>query len=204
MALGDSYATPAELGQHASFRDSQNDDEATRVLSAISRNVEHYCRRQFNDAGAATARQYSPLQSGWVRVDDFHTIVGLVVQTGTGEAGVYDTTIGSTEYVLYPRNGVMAGRPGWPFDEIRVRSSLVRLPWWRDWPTVQVTARWGWAAVPDDVKTAVLIKAARVFSRKYSPNGLVGQGEFVFRITRQSDPDVAEMLDPYRLEPLVG
>jgi hypothetical protein len=62
--------------------------------------------------------------------------------------------------------------------------------------TLQVTAKFGWSAVPVDVEEACLLKAASLFKRKDAPFGVAGFGEFgVVRIRR--DSDVGELLNPY-------
>lgn len=64
---------------------------------------------------------------------------------------------------------------------------------------VQVTAQWGWAAVPIDVEQACLILAAKFFQRRQTSTGVIGfdaMGATV-RITRR-DPDVTDLIDPFR------
>jgi hypothetical protein len=64
--------------------------------------------------------------------------------------------------------------------------------------TLQVTARWGWSSVPIEVYEACLLKAAALYKRRDSVQGVAGFGDFgVVRIGR-SDPDVIDLLGPYR------
>ena len=197
MALADAYITAAELKSQAHITDTADDTEITAVTLAVSRSIERYCSRQFNDAGSATARTYATSYSDCVRVDDFHTVTGLVVKSDTGLDGNYATTISSSNYDVWPFNGVIDGQPGHPYREIRLHTGATFLTGGR--PTVQVTAQWGFAAVPADVKQAALIQGARVFGRRYSHNGIVGAGDFAFRVSNQLDPDVQELLRHYRL-----
>jgi hypothetical protein len=115
----------------------------------------------------------------------------LIVATGDG--GTFPSTL--TDFTLYPLNGVVDGVPGFPFDEVVLHGGVFAHS---ARPSVQVTAKWGWAEVPDDVAQAALIQCAHIFGRKHSTHGLVGQGDFVFRVSSRLDPDVAEMLQPYR------
>lgn len=201
MALGDPYASVAEIKAQTDIKDAVDDAYIATVASAISRQIEAHCGRQFNDAGTATARIFRPQSWNLVRVDEFHTTTGLIVKIDTGNDGTYATTL--TDYNLHPLNGVVAGVPGWPFDEVEVFGGRT-LPCHTDRPGVQVTARWGWASVPTDVKQAALIQAAKIFGRRYSHNGLVGSGDFVFRVsTLQLDPDVQALLNAY-VRPLVA
>jgi hypothetical protein len=146
-----------------------------------------YCHRQFNDSGAATARTYVPESLYHVVVDDFHTVTGLLVKTGAA----FVTTL--TDYTLEPLNGISKGRPGFPYRKIRLHSSSFTSTDTRE-PTVQVTARWGWAAVPADIRLAALMQGARKFRRRYSPSGLQTMGEYTTWVSRIEDPDVKELL----------
>jgi len=198
MALGDPYCSTAELRDYCQIPDNVDDVQLATVAAAISNGIESYCRRQFNDAVTPSARVYVPDSTSHVIVDDFHTVTGLVVKTGDGAAGVFGTTL--TDYTLYPLNGVQHGRTGFPWRRIVLpAASFVTSTAGRG--TVQVTARWGWAAVPADVKVAALIQGARVFGRRNSPHGLisVGSGDYPFRVSRIDDPDVVRLLADFRL-----
>lgn len=74
-----------------------------------------------------------------------------------------------------------------------IRSSRPFAQW------VRVTASFGRDEVPAAVRQAVLMVAARLWSRRRSASGVEGAGEFgVIRITRAEDPDVAALLGPHR------
>lgn len=205
MALGDNYIDASTFKAHAQIGDTDNDTEIAAVLGAVSRQIERFCGRQFNDAGSATARVYDPSPCGtWVRVDDISTTTGLVVEHDTGLDGTYATAITSAHYNLEPRNGVVDGVAGHPYRTIRLHDGYT-FTVERNRPTVQITARWGWTAVPADVKQACLIQATRIFRRKYSAEGLsVGATEFVFRTPAKLDGDVEALLLPYRSQVLVA
>jgi hypothetical protein len=192
MALGDPYISVDELKSHAQVADVNDDADIDRVVRAVSRSIERFTGRQFNDAGSASARQFRATRPHYVNVDDFSTATGLVVKTGTD--GTFPTTL--TDYTLEPLNGVVDGVTGWPFNRVTLHAGS--FPFGLTRPGVEITARWGWAAVPDDVFQAALIQAARIFGRRYSANGLVGQGDFIFRVSLKLDPDVEMMLAPYR------
>lgn len=197
MALNDPYVSKAEMKAYADITDGYDDTEITRVVSAVSRNIERFCGRQFNDAGTASARVFEPASSCLVRVDDFSTTTGLVVKSDTGNDQSYATTISASTYRQEPANGVVDGQTGHPFRRIVIYTGTPFIV--NGNPTVEVTAQWGWTAVPDDVKQATMIQAARIFGRRQSVHGVIGAGDFAFRVSSRMDPDVEDMLAPYRV-----
>lgn len=206
MALGDPYCTLEELRDYASILDGADDLTLEVVAKAVSRNIEQVTGRQFNDAGAATPRAFWPYSPNAVYVDDFSTTTGLVIGLDSGD-GLYSTTLAATEYRLEPLNGVVEGQTGRPYNHITTWSRAYGWGWARTSivPPVRVTARWGWAAVPPEVVQATLMQSARMFSRKFSVNGVVGAGDFAFRVsTLRLDPDVAALVAPLSIRALVG
>ncbi len=120
-------------------------------------------------------------------VDDIGDVTGLIVAVGTTTTG-YTTIAG---YETGPDNAIIRGDP--------VRWLLrTYIPWvYYPLQRIQVTAIWGWPAVPDQIKEACLIRAARLFKRRESPDGTVGAGDFgVIRVGRY-DPDYASLIEPF-------
>lgn len=178
------------------------------VTSAVNAAVVRYCGRTFDKTAIAseTAKVYGPRGRGQIRgivssceavVHDIWDTTNLVVKTDDGDDGNYSTTWDASDYTLEPLNQ-LDGDSYTPYWRIRAVGTRV-FPTFHRRPALQVTAAWGWAAVPAEVKQAALIKAARVFTRKDSPQGVAGFGEFgVVRVSARMDPDVAEMLNPFR------
>lgn len=177
MPLGDSYATLAELKVRLSNLDDVDMYDALLedALDSVSREIESHCGRQFNNTDTATTRTYGPDEvfalhegsavSRWARVDDFHDVAGLVIESD-------GTTWTADDYVLHPRNGVIDGQVGWPYYEIHAAGSLSFNA------GLSVTAKWGWAAVPAPVKQACLIMAAETHLTKNAPFGVAGMDQF--------------------------
>ncbi|OII61209.1 hypothetical protein BJP40_06695 [Streptomyces sp. CC53] len=176
MALGDPYATRAQLKSYLKITNSDHDEQLDDALSSSTREIEKHCGRQFNDAVTTSARVFRPLNSRTAIVDDFHTTTGLVIKTDTDDDGVYETTWASTDYELEPLNGIRDGVPGWPYWRIKAVESELFPDGHR--ATLQVEARWGWAAVPAPVKQSCLILAAETFKLAGAPLGVAGFGEF--------------------------
>lgn len=193
---------------------SQHDTTVTNAVNATIAAVIRYCGRSFEKVALAseTARVYTRQGEGtWRGIESPYTAVvhdiwdttNLVVKTDQGDDGTFETTWASTDYQLEPLN-LLEGDSYSPYWRIRAVEGRV-FPCSSRRAALQVTAAWGWTAVPADVKQAALIKAARVWMRKDSPQGVAGFGEFgVVRISRQQDPDVADLLDPFRHPKMVA
>jgi hypothetical protein len=211
VALGDPYTTVDQLKSYLQIADTVDDAELEDALATATREIETHCDRQFNDSGSATARVFHPDSMCLTPVDDFHTTAGLIVRTDSGGDGSYATTWDAADYQLEPLNGIMDGLPGWPYNKIRAVSS-------KYFPTchrgahdrrvtarrasVEVTATWGWAAVPDPVRQACLILAAETFKLRSAPFGVAGFGEYgVVRV--RENPKVCSLLKPYELYPVM-
>lgn len=160
----------------------------TLALEAASRSVDRYCGRQFGVLSAVAARLYTAewnyaANAHEVIIDDVMTTTGMIVESE-------DTAV--TDYTLLPLNAAGNSRP-WTmirFGET-VSTTLGQ---------IEVTALWGWTAVPDAVKAATLLQASRLFKRKGAPFGIAGSPEMgsEMRLLAKIDPDVAVMLSDYR------
>lgn len=196
MALGDSYASPPELKDRLGIADTVDDDRVKDALASASREIESACNRQFNKTTSATARIYYPHDSCWATVDDFYTLTDLAIATDQGDDGTYETVWTSTDYQLEPLNGVVGGEQGWPYFKVRAMKSRW-FPTWGQRAPLQVTAQWGWAAVPDPVKEACLLLAAESLKLKDAPFGVAGFDGFG-AVRVRDNPVVARKLAPYR------
>lgn len=173
MAVGDSYASEAELESRLGADD---DGTYVAVLAAASRAVESYCRRQFNKTTVAVPRRFRPLDWRRLPVDDFHTVTGLVVDSG-------GTVWTATDYDPQPWNGIINGQSGWPFFNLFAVNRS-----WSQSAAITITAQWGWAAVPAGIKEATLAVAEDMHSKApgktrsfaidgYSESFMVGDGD---------------------------
>lgn len=198
-ALGTSYATVAELRRRQGIADTNTyvTADLQDALDAASRGIDRYCGRTFGrvEVADASARTFQVSQSG-IQTDDFWTTDGLIIN-GVAWASV-------TGVILEPFNGVLDGLPGWPYFRITwtagwpgAVSLIPTLAWCGGLQTVDVTAAWGWAEVPADVKSACLMLAAEELKLKDTPFGVAGFGDYVVRV--RSNPKVAERLNPFRV-----
>jgi len=190
----------AQLGD-----DAQRLDQALleRAVNAASRQVDKYCARRFWRDAAVTTRVYRATDSRSVWTDDISTTTGLVVASDPGGDGTYETawTLG-TDYAVEPLSGdaVASGDTVTPYAFWRLSGVGTRVLFPRSsvgFPAVQVTARFGWSAIPDDVAMATILKATALYKRKDAPFGVAGFGDFGAVKISRSDPDVADLLRGY-------
>jgi hypothetical protein len=193
MALGDDYITLPELKGRLGIGDAVDDVTLSSAIKAASRGVDHFCRRQFNKTTTASARTYHPSHSRLAMVHDFHTTTDLVV--ATGDDGAFDTTWSATDFQLEPLDGIVDGVEGFPFWKVRAVENQL-FPMARR-ATVQITAQWGWDAVPSPVVEATFIVAQDIARLKDTPFGVGGFAEFG-RIRARENPHASMQLMPYR------
>lgn len=173
---------------------------AERAIEAASRAIDRHCGRWFYQEAATSVRVYRPDDPYTAWVDDISTTTGLVIKTDTTGDGTYATTWASTDYQLEPLNQDIVGSG----------TTVQPYAWWRivaidryTYPqstrrhTLQVTAKYGWTAVPDDVELACLIMSAALYERRNSPSGIHGIDGFGVVRVNQYDPDVQRLLAPY-------
>jgi hypothetical protein len=204
MALTDSYATKAQLKTRLNITDTNDDAALDSALAASSRDIEGAMGRNFNDAGVASARVYYPDDLASISVDDFSTISGLIVACDFSNGTNYSSIIAAANYQLEPLNGVVDGTPGWPFYRIRAIQT-----WYPLWLTtigyprasVQITAQWGWAAVPSPVSEACLMLAEETFKMKDAPYGVAGFSQYGAVRVREN-PKVMALLSRYDKSPI--
>lgn len=200
------YIDADDLRQWLNIADGDDDVRLTYAVSAASRAIEKYCGQVFHPDTAATARVFHTDDPYRCEVDPISSSSGVIVKTDTGNTGTFATTwTVTTDYVLYPYDGIVDGVTA-PYTEVLAVGGLIFPTWlgrvfppWANRARVQVTAKWGWPAVPADVQFACRLKAAKLFRRASSPDGMAGGLDTgVVRISRYEDPDVAQLLSPFK------
>lgn len=200
-AGADLYVTVAELRRELGARPGQLDDGLLgKAVRAASRSIDNHCHRRFWLDPIPVARQFRPNDWMLVEVPDIGSTVGLAVATDDLGTGSFSTvwTIG-TDFILEPLGADADGGAfrWWQITAVGTRRFPVRT--WTARPALQVTARWGWSAVPEPVREAATLLAMRLYRRKDTPLGFEGFADFgAVRITR-TDPDIAEQLSDFTL-----
>lgn len=189
------YATVDEVKARFAISDAIDDYLIRKAIKAASRQIDKLCRRRFYADATATPRSFWRDSTIHTYVDEFWTTAGLVIATDQDDDAVFETTWAAADYQLEPLNGVVDGESGWPFSLIRAVEART-FPIGKR-PSVQVTAKWGWAAIPDDIREATLLSAAELFKLKDAPFGVAGFGEFgAVRI--RANPIVLRAISPYK------
>jgi hypothetical protein len=182
------YATVDELKAYVSIPDDDtvDDTELAGKITAASRSIDQHTRRQFGQVDVLELREYPIRSNGLTMVDDLMDVTGLLVEVD-GDAVV--------PAYLNPRNALQRGMP---YTRMFLPSA---------WSGVaQVTALWGWTAVPATIKEAALLQASRLFKRRDAPFGVAGSPDLgsEIRLLAKVDPDVAVMLERYVRRASVG
>ena len=195
MAITNGYASLAEVKAALRITDSIDDSLLEMAVESASRLIDGFAARQFYSSGSAV-RYFVAQDDFVVEVDDLANGT-VVIQTAQDADGVFDTTWGTDDYQLEPLNAVLDGI-AWPYNQIRAVGDYL-------WPIsggealIKVTGTYGWPYVPIAIKQATIIQASRIYKRLDSPMGIVGFGDMgAIRVSNQLDPDVAQLVMPYK------
>ncbi len=194
--MANEYGTVPELKAALGIAaaDTADDSALGLALESASRMIDSATGRRFWQDALPVARRYQFESSGRVLTDDISTTVGLALAVDYDRDGVYEVAwVLGLDYSLYPLNALAEGRPA------TYVGSNGRLVPPKGPGTVQVTARYGWPAVPPEVRQATLIQALRLHQRRHSPFGVAGSPEVgsELRLLSRLDPDVEALVRPY-------
>jgi hypothetical protein len=200
MAIVNGYCTLSQVKAALRITDTTDDALIENSVEAASRLIDGHAMRNFYSVGTAT-RLFAATDSLYVQIDDLAG-TAVTIETSSLADGVFDITFAPTDYQLEPLNGTLDGI-GWAFDRIRAVGDYTfpnLTPLLNDQQAlVRVTGVWGWPAVPKAIETATMIQASRIFKRFDSPLGVAGFGDFgAVRVSRFLDPDVEQLVMPYR------
>jgi hypothetical protein len=192
------YATVEELRDELGDTTNQTLDTGLleKAVRATSRAIDDWTGRRFWLDPAPSVREFTVVDSRVLRLPDVGAKTGFVVKTGRQSDGTYASTWAATGYLLWPLNADADGG-AYSWTQLRAATSALPLPMVPGWPTVQVTARWGWSQIPPQVNEATILKAVSLFKRKEAPWGIAGFNEFgPVRISTR-DGDVIDLLQNF-------
>ena len=206
MAVVNGYATLAEAKGFLSITDSVDDTLLENMIESASRSIDRIANRRFYLDSTASAREYRVSSPVILYTDDIGTTTGLIVKTDDDGDGTFETTLTlNTDYIMDPLTALSLGRP---FTQITIVSTSTTFPIFPGLfqnglrPGVQVTAKFGWPSVPDDINQACLILTADLYKRKDSPGGILGLGDLGAIRMSPLGRDVTQIVRAYRKETL--
>lgn len=201
MAISNGYATLAEIKLFLGITDSVDDTLLEGMVEAASRSIDRMANRRFYLDATATARLYRANDALQLFIDDVGSATGLIVALDATGLGNYTNTLTlNTDYILDPITAPSLNRP-WNVVTIVSASSAFEAPInYR--PGVQVTAKWGWPSIPDDINQACMILTADLYKRKDAPGGILGLGDLGAIRMSPVGRDITQMVRAYRREVL--
>ena len=208
MAITNGYCTQNELKGFVGIptSDSGDDDLLDDAVNAASRQIDAFCGRIFYAQGAATARKFFTNDPYRLRVDDISSETGLVVKLDDDDDGTYEVTVASSEFQLLPIIGVVGGILISPFYIIELFSGGSQ-EWPMDFssnrPRAEVTAKWGFPSVPEQIRQAPLMLASELFAMRNAPLGVAGVGDFGV-VNIQQNREITRMIAPFRKGTVLG
>ena len=206
MAITNGYATLAQAKTFLSIIDSVDDTLLESLIESASRSIDRIANRRFYIDAAASARKYRASSPVFLFTDDISGTTGLIVKIDEDGDGIFETTLTlNSDYVMDPLTAPSLNRP---FTQITIVSNINTFPIFPGLfsnglrPGIEVTAKWGWPAVPDDIETACLILTADLYKRKDSPGGVLGLGDLGAIRMSPLGRDITAMVRAYKRETL--
>ena len=208
MAITNGYCTQNELKSFVGIptTDTADDSLLDDAINAASRQIDAFCGRIFYAEGSASARKFFTDDLYRLRVDDISTTDGLIVKYDDDDDGAFEVTVSASEFQLLPINGVVGGITGNPFYIIELISDGSN-EWPLDYssnrPRAEITAKWGYAAVPEQIRQATLMLASELFAMRNAPLGVAGVGDFGV-VNIQQNREITRMIAPFRKGTVLG
>ena len=195
MAITNGYCTLAQAKAALRITDDVDDALLENAIESASRRIDGHCGRWFYKTAATSVVVYPQNLFVVAFPNDVSSTTNLAIATDTTGGGTYSTSLVlGTDYILYPTD---ANLRGYPYHQA-VMTGGQTFPQFvaPSFPTVQITAEWGWAAVPSDITQACILLTIRQFARLNAALGVVGFADMAITV-RAVDPDVRDLLAPY-------
>ena len=195
MAIVNGYCTLAEAKSALRLTDEVDDSLIERAIESASRRIDGYCGRWFYKTAAIPVAVYPQNLYLTQFPNDVSSTSNLEIKMDTAADGTYATTLTlGTDYILLPTNAPLRSFPYSQAEMVGAQTfPLYVTP---SFPTVQITAEWGWANIPSDINQACVLLAMRQFARLNAALGVVGFADMAITV-RAVDPDVRDLLKQY-------
>ena len=200
MAVTDSYASAAAYRKLISKTDSADDAEIDIDLKAVSRYLDRVLGRSFTKDARAVGRIFTRQPQGDPRVlwvDDLAAVPTSIKIDENGDGGLAgETPLTADEFELWPLNANRGSEPR-PWTVIHLPRSRGR----EGWPAgrrVEVTAQWGWPAIPEAIARATVHLTAVLRLETPRATGRVPELGGAFEASREAEGIVRELAGAYR------
>jgi len=209
------YATVPELRSHMDKKVTTDDATLLQILTAASLSIDRACNHKdgFVALPKATVKVFPGSGTNWQWIDECVSTSLVRVKTSATDvwttwvapvgatAGDYIACTGDDRYPEFNRT---------PYTALLIDPNGDYSIWYASgpYPTVEVTAKWGYAlTVPDDIRMACIAQAARWYKRGQSAwSDALASSELGMLLYQQSlDPDIKRLLvDGRYVRPSVG
>lgn len=202
------YCTLADVRSWLGIYDPADDPELTLALAAAEESVGIWCGYDFDLAAQPSTRIFAPASRYLLDLSAAgYTIgntAGLGIAVDDDDDGTYELVWTAADWQTEPLNATGPGGVTWPVTHLRAVGDHRFPVGGSGRARVQVTARWGWPAVPASVKTATMMLAASWHQRRATVTGRSGFDGY-FSAAIRDDPTIQDLLAPYRAGvPMVG
>lgn len=202
MTITNGYCTLAQVKSELGISDTSNDAQIEMSVEAASRQIDSETgwAHGFWQDGSVVAREFFADSPVCCYVDEgISTTTGLIVKIDEDGDGTFETTLTiSTDFILLPRNAEDQV-PAEPYTEIVLANNFYFPRLSNGRPGVQVTAKFGWAAVPDDIEKACLVQSVQLFKSKDAVFGVAAFGDTgaALRVKAGLNPIAKALVDHY-------
>ena len=197
------YCTIAEIKAAINKTGVEDDTVLTALATAASRAIDNFCNRPegFVALTVATARVYAGNGKSWQPIDECTEVTLVAVKDSTTDDDY--TSWVAADWIAFSGS---AERPNFnklPYDALMIGADgdygafLNGKRGSHSVPTVQVTAKWGYATtVPTPIKQAAITTAARWYKRGEGGwSDVLASGELgMLMYQKVIDPDVKMLL----------
>jgi len=194
MPIVNGYCTLAQVKAALRLTDNADDTLLESAIQSASRRIDGYCNRWFYKTNQTAVQVYpASIYECGVLNDIANSSVTVKIDS-LGDGSYATTWTQGQQYQLEPLNTAITGKP---YRRI-VCINGYSFPFANDKPLVQVTAQWGWNAIPSDVEQACILLSMRQFARLNAALGVVGFADMAIQV-RAVDPDVRDLLQQFVL-----
>ena len=204
------YISAADLKAYIGLSGSGQDTNISNAILGASRQIDRICKRRFWQDSTTQVKTFTPVSNLFLDTPDISTTTGLIVKTDSTDNGTYDTTLTiNTDFIVTPTNPRLLGTGSGehePVTQIRILNTRSSERFDPDIiNNVQITAKFGFAVIPEDVKQATLIQALRLFKRKDTPFNVFGNEQTgTVELFNKFDPDAMSLIKNFRRLDLAG